>query len=112
LFFFDIIIDKFLFTLLGFSAKGFQNSLRKRERCTFFFERKKYQKIGDLLPTRLSCLCPYGAQERACVMRTDTHRANQIDKISAAAEFPSPLLSDTGAISRNALHLRKKIALA
>ena len=42
------------------------------------------QKISTLFPTRLSCLCPYGAQERARVVRTDTHRANQIYKIGAA----------------------------
>ena len=65
--------------------------------------------IHHLLSTRLSCRCPYGAQERAREVRSDTHqRANQIDRIGASAKIPCPLLSGVGTISRNTPHLREQ----
>ena len=53
--------------------------------------------IATRLPTRRFCLCPYGAQKRARDVHSDTHqRANQIDKIGAAAKFQSAFLPGTG----------------
>ena len=53
--------------------------------------------IATRLPTRRFCPCPYGAQKRARDVHSDTHqRANQIDKIGAAAKFQSAFLPGTG----------------
>ena len=54
---------------------------------------------------------PAARYEAVCVMNSDTHqRANQICKIGAAAEIPSPLLSGTGALPRNASYVREQIS--
>jgi len=62
--------------------------------------RCNYSQNSRLTPHASLLSVPIRRAGETCVMRTDMHRANQIDKIGASAEIPSPLLSGIDAISQ------------